>query len=102
MVMRFDIAKQPITTWEEIGGIKSLDCKLDSVPLIKSKIKKPKKDWISVEVREKGFHIISSDWIGEVHIRTRDYLDGKVHQKWFKLGPGAWKRHTRRPRGYIH
>eukprot|EP01119_Soliformovum_irregulare_P019540 TRINITY_DN620_c0_g1_i1.p1 TRINITY_DN620_c0_g1~~TRINITY_DN620_c0_g1_i1.p1 ORF type:complete len:366 (+),score=61.04 TRINITY_DN620_c0_g1_i1:69-1166(+) len=59
------------------------------------------RDWIAVEVREKGWHVVSSDWIGEVQVRVRDFADGKVHQKWFKLGLGAWKHHTRRPRGYV-
>jgi len=61
-----------------------------------------KNDWLAVEVREKGYHLLGSDWIGEVKIRIKDYADGKVHQKWFKLGGGAWKSHTRKPRGAIH
>jgi len=60
------------------------------------------RDWIAVEVREKGFHVFSSDWLGEVQIRVKDYSDGRVHQKWFRLGRGAWKTHTRRPKGSIY
>jgi len=64
--------------------------------------KSPTTDWIAVEVREKGYHIVRSDWLGEVQVRIKDYADGKVHQKWFKLGGGAWKHHTRKPKGCIH
>jgi len=59
-------------------------------------------DWISVEVREKGFHLIGSDWLGEVQVKVKDYADGRVHQQWFKLGGGLWKNHTRKPKGCIH
>jgi len=58
-------------------------------------------DWITVEVREKGYHIIRSDWLGEIQIKVKDFADGAVHQKWFQLGGGIWKHHSRKPRGCI-
>lgn len=66
------------------------------------KITQPDLDWVAVEVREKGLHLLGSDWIGEVQLRVKDFMDGKVHENWYKLGKGAWKNHSRQPRGYIH
>jgi hypothetical protein len=45
------------------------NCNRDLVVLrFLSKIKNLEFDWISVELREKGMHLLSSDWIGEVQI----------------------------------
>jgi len=66
------------------------------------KIKSVEIDWVAVELREKGLHLMSSDWIGEVCLKVKEYKDGFVHEDWFKLGKGSWKMHTRQPRGYLH
>jgi len=58
-------------------------------------------EWIKVEAREKGYYFCVSYWIGEVHIRIRDYLDGRVHQQWFPLNAGSSKLHQK-PKGAIH
>jgi len=59
-------------------------------------------DWILVEVRDKCFSLFGSDWIGEVRLEVKDYLDGEVHQKWFALESGNGKHRHRKPRGSIH
>jgi len=53
------------------------------------------------QARDKSIHVFGSDWLGEVQIKLRDYMDGNVHQIWFKLGKGH-KQHGRSPRGYVH
>jgi len=59
-------------------------------------------DYITVELREKGYHLITSDWIGELQFSVKDFKDGQVHQNWYQLQTASVKKHTRQPRGYIH
>jgi len=59
-------------------------------------------DWIAVELREKGYHILNSDWIGELQFKVREFQDGAVHQDWYQLQKSAVKRHSKPPRGFIH
>jgi len=44
-------------------------------------IKEVDYDWIAVEVRDRSFHVMRSDWLGEVQIKAKEFSDGKVHQK---------------------
>jgi len=58
-------------------------------------------DNISFQLREKGYHVVSSDWIGEIKLKMSDYDDGNVHLKWFRLGATDGKQHSRAPKGVI-
>jgi len=57
--------------------------------------------YLLVQARDKSIHVFGSDWIGESKINLKDFYDGRVHQKWIKLGKGR-KYHRRGPKGYIH
>jgi nucleotide-binding universal stress UspA family protein len=64
------------------------------------KIRDVETDWFSVEIREQSG--LSSTWLGETQLRVRDFKDGKMHDDWYQLGKGAWKRHRREARGHVH
>nr|BAK01870.1 predicted protein [Hordeum vulgare subsp. vulgare] len=66
------------------------------------KVKDSDRDWVAVEIRDKGAHTISSDWIGEVQIKIAPFVDGEVHEEWYKLERGNWKSNTQKARGHIH
>jgi len=68
------------------------------------RIKNIEADYVAIEVREKGMHVIGSDWIGEVALKVRDFKDGEVKENWYKLDNtyASMKVHRRKPRGYIH
>ncbi|PRP77967.1 hypothetical protein PROFUN_14071 [Planoprotostelium fungivorum] len=66
------------------------------------RVKDNEADYVTIELRQKGEHLVMSDWIGEVLLRARNFRDGNVHENWFPLGEGTIKRHTRLARGYIH
>src|SRR4051812_13063546 len=36
---------------------------------------------VTVEIKEKGSHLLKDDCVGEVEFSIRDYADGKVHRK---------------------
>jgi len=57
--------------------------------------------YMLVQARDKSIHVFGSDWLGETKIYTTDFYDGKVHQKWFKLGRGR-NYHSRIGKGYVH
>lgn len=56
---------------------------------------------LRVQIRDKSIHVFGSDWLGEITLDLKDFIDGKVHQMWYQLGKGR-KSHSRAPRGYIH
>lgn len=69
--------------------------------IFSSKCKNIERDFITIEIRDKGYHFFRSDWVGEVHLNISDYVDGKVHQQWYKLGEALVKKHISKPRGFI-
>jgi len=72
--------------------------------IFRFKIKRTNAEYINLEVRDRGtaLLLVGSFWIGEVRINIRDFSDGLVHQKWFRLGNSLFKRHRRKPKGAIH
>jgi len=70
--------------------------------LFEFKIEHQENDWVAVEIRERGYHLLASDWLGEVQLWVRDFMDGKSVDTWYALGKGLWKNHKREPRGFVH
>ncbi|PRP77954.1 hypothetical protein PROFUN_08488 [Planoprotostelium fungivorum] len=58
-------------------------------------------DYISVSLREKGNHVVNSDWIGELTIRPLHYDDGEVHRRWYRLGDAKYKQHRKGGKGVL-
>ncbi|PRP88054.1 hypothetical protein PROFUN_04482 [Planoprotostelium fungivorum] len=58
-------------------------------------------DGVTFQLREKGYHVVSSDWLGEVTLKLSDYDDGNVHLKWFRLGNAKSKQHTKSGKGVL-
>lgn len=58
-------------------------------------------DSVTFQLREKGHHVVSSDWMGEVTLKLSEYDDGNVHLKWFRLGESKAKQHTHKGKGVL-
>lgn len=67
----------------------------------KFKVKEIEYDWIAVEVRDKSWHVLNSDWIGEIQLKASTFKDGEIHDNWYKLGKGNGH-YMKEPRGYVH
>jgi hypothetical protein len=46
-----------------------------------SVIKEKEKDEVTLQVRDKAYHIFGSTWLGELHLKVKDFADGHVHEK---------------------
>jgi len=66
------------------------------------KVKDVNTDWFAVEVRDKSWHMLQSDWIGEIQLKVSAFLEAGISDSWYKLGKGQWKSHNKEPKGYIH
>lgn len=65
------------------------------------KVKDIEHDWVAVEVRDKAWHMIQSDWIGEIQLKVNTFQDGVIHDNWYRLGKGS-HHYSRDPRGFVH